>query len=89
LLAPPAERGTLMADILANLGGFVLQKVKTGRASQIGVATSPAAFMELKIGTSGSESGERLAPNHNQDASPMLPLCPLCERLPCLARRAP
>lgn len=26
LLAPPAERGTLMADILANLGEFVLQK---------------------------------------------------------------
>ena len=26
LLAPPDERGTLMADILANLGEFVLQK---------------------------------------------------------------
>jgi len=26
LLAPPTERGTLMADILANLGEFVLQK---------------------------------------------------------------
>jgi hypothetical protein len=30
LLAPPAERGTLMADILANLGGFVLQKGEDG-----------------------------------------------------------
>jgi hypothetical protein len=30
LLAPPAERGTLMADILANLGGFVLQKGEEG-----------------------------------------------------------
>jgi hypothetical protein len=26
LLAPPADRGTLMADVLANLGEFVLQK---------------------------------------------------------------
>jgi hypothetical protein len=26
VLAPPAERGTMMADILANLGEFVLQK---------------------------------------------------------------
>ena len=26
VLAPPAERGTLMADVLANLGEFVLQK---------------------------------------------------------------
>jgi hypothetical protein len=26
LLAPPDERGTLMADVLANLGEFVLQK---------------------------------------------------------------
>ena len=26
LLAPPAERGTLIADVLANLGEFVLQK---------------------------------------------------------------
>ena len=26
LLAPPADRGTLMADILSNLGEFVLQK---------------------------------------------------------------
>jgi hypothetical protein len=26
LLAPPVERGKLMADILANLGEFVLQK---------------------------------------------------------------
>ena len=26
LLAPPDERGNLMADILANLGRFVLQK---------------------------------------------------------------
>ena len=26
LLAPPADRGPLMADILANLGEFVLQK---------------------------------------------------------------
>ena len=30
LLAPPAERGTFMADILANLGGFVLQKGEEG-----------------------------------------------------------
>ena len=30
LFAPPAERGTLMADILANLGGFVLQKDEEG-----------------------------------------------------------
>lgn len=30
LLAPPAERGTLMADILTNLGGFVLQKGEDG-----------------------------------------------------------
>jgi hypothetical protein len=26
LLAPPEERGTLIADVLANLGEFVLQK---------------------------------------------------------------
>jgi hypothetical protein len=26
LMAPPAERHTLMADILANLGGMVLEK---------------------------------------------------------------
>jgi hypothetical protein len=26
LLAPPADRGPLMADILSNLGGFVLEK---------------------------------------------------------------
>jgi hypothetical protein len=26
VLAPPVERGTIMADILANLGEFVLQK---------------------------------------------------------------
>jgi hypothetical protein len=26
LLAPPADRGTLIADIIANLGEFVLQK---------------------------------------------------------------
>jgi hypothetical protein len=26
LLAPPAERGTLIAEVLANLGEFVLQK---------------------------------------------------------------
>jgi hypothetical protein len=30
LLAPPVERGTFMADILANLGGFVLQKNEEG-----------------------------------------------------------
>ena len=26
LLAPPADRGMLLADILSNLGGFVLEK---------------------------------------------------------------
>ena len=26
LLAPPEERGTIMADVLANLGSFVLEK---------------------------------------------------------------
>jgi hypothetical protein len=30
LLAPPAERGTLIADVLANLGEFVLQKGEEG-----------------------------------------------------------
>ena len=30
LLAPPDERGTLIADILANLGEFVLQKSEGG-----------------------------------------------------------
>jgi len=37
LLAPPADRGPLMADILANLGEFVLQKseetVESGQTS--------------------------------------------------------
>jgi hypothetical protein len=37
LLAPPADRGILMADILANLGEFVLQKgddsASTGEAA--------------------------------------------------------
>jgi hypothetical protein len=28
LLAPAADRGTLMADVLANLGEFVLQKAE-------------------------------------------------------------
>ena len=28
LLAPPAERATLIADVLANLGEFVLQKAE-------------------------------------------------------------
>ena len=66
-----------MADILAN-GGRVYshKKVKKGRASAILVATSPATAMELIVGTSGSEFGERLAPNHNQDASPMRPFLP-------------
>jgi hypothetical protein len=26
LMAPPDERGTMLADVLANLGGFVLEK---------------------------------------------------------------
>jgi hypothetical protein len=30
LLAPPDERGTLIADVLANLGEFVLQKSEGG-----------------------------------------------------------
>jgi hypothetical protein len=30
LLAPPDERSTLIADILANLGEFVLQKGESG-----------------------------------------------------------
>jgi hypothetical protein len=35
LLADPADRGMLMADVLANLGEFVLQKAEdaTGQAS--------------------------------------------------------
>jgi hypothetical protein len=30
LLAPPAERSVLMADVLANLGEFILQKGEEG-----------------------------------------------------------
>ena len=30
LLAPPDERGTLIADVLVNLGEFVLQKSENG-----------------------------------------------------------
>jgi hypothetical protein len=29
LLAPPVERATLIADVIANLGEFVLQKAET------------------------------------------------------------
>ena len=34
LLAPPDEQSTLMADILANLGSFLLEKKRTRRPNQ-------------------------------------------------------
>ena len=52
-----AERGTLMAAPSPTWAGLFYKKVKTGRASQIRVATSPAYLHEVEVGTSGSESG--------------------------------
>jgi hypothetical protein len=34
LLAPPADRGTLMADVLINLGEFVLQKNEEAKENE-------------------------------------------------------
>ena len=43
LMAPPAERHTLMADVLANLGGMVLEKSQEVRSDQ------PAPFEPLML----------------------------------------
>ena len=42
LLAPPDERAALMADVLANLGQFVLEKVKMQHPNPIRVVAIDA-----------------------------------------------